>query len=83
LDQEILSGKGQEENSELEDLRDKLRKVQVLCEKICVFVDDCEDLIIPFSVCFKFEVLANDCREEIEAMWFCWKRVRGLKACGD
>jgi len=54
--------------SEWEELRDKLRKIQVLCEKLCEFVESCEDLIIPFSVCFKFEVLANDCREQIEAM---------------
>jgi len=68
LDQEILMMKSQGEGSEWEYLKEKLRRVQVLCEKICEFVENCEDLIIPFSVCFKFEVLANECREEIEAM---------------
>jgi len=56
------------EESEWEELKNKLGKIQVLCEKLCEFVESCEDLIIPFSVCFKFEVLANDCREQIEAM---------------
>jgi hypothetical protein len=55
-------------HNESEELKSKLGKVQVLCEKLCEFVESCEDLIIPFSVCFKFEVLANDCREQIEAM---------------